>query len=124
MAENENTPAAEIVAEALALNAQKALDEAVDKYHAAFGPAGLAIKAVQVATATLMGLVGYDSGDDDAKLKKIISEMVDKSIQRLDATLEEAISKAPPNIPVPEDAIRRLAAIKAKQGVKLNGQSG
>ena len=44
MAENENTPAAEIVAEALALNAQKALDEAVDKYHAAFGPAGLAIR--------------------------------------------------------------------------------
>ena len=119
--DNENRAAAEIVAEALAVNAQKALNEAIDKYQAAFGVAALGSKMVQVATATFMGVVGYDNGDDDARLKDVISKLVDKSIQRLDATLEEAISKAPPNMPVPEDARRRLAAIKAKRGVKLNG---
>lgn len=121
MAENENTAAAKIVAEALGLNAQKALNDAVEKYGAAFGSAGLAFKSVQIAVSTLMGIIGYDNNDDDAQLKETVAKMVEKSIAMLDATLEEAISKAPPNIPVPEDAIRRLAAIKARQGVKLDG---
>jgi len=123
MAENENTAAAEIVAEALGLNAQKALNDALDKYGAAFGPAALASKSVNVAVSTLMAIVGYDNDDDDAQLKKVISDMVDKTIRRLDAIFEEASTKAPEHgVPVPEDAVRRLAKIKAKQqGVKLDG---
>lgn len=126
MAENENTAAAKIVAEALGLNAQKALNDAVEKYGAAFGSAGLAFKSVQIAVSTLMGIIGYDNNDDDAQLKETVAKMVEKSITMLDDILEEASITAPShNIPVPEDAARRIAKIakaKAKQqGVKLDG---
>lgn len=119
--DNENMAAAEIVAGALAKHAQKDFNDALDKYVAAYGSAATAQKCVQVAVGMLMGIVGYDENDEDATLKAAVAKLTDLAIINLDNILEEAIRTAPAGVEVPDGARRRLAAIKAKQGVKLNG---